>query len=382
MEVLSILSSCDKPKYSCEICDYNTSRKSDINRHLKSKCQFKREMRKENAQNAQNAQINNIDTINHIDTITHVDTINHIDTITHVDTINHIDTINHVDITDKNASRDNNNAKHYKCETCDKIYVNSGGLWKHKQKCTVIKEQETEDVLTNAIINLLSQHNELRNIVMEQNKQNFELTTQTINDISKHITSELVNAVKTNFVPSVINNNTMNNSNNTFNLNLFLNETCKDALNIDEFINNIQVTNADLEETARLGYSNGIGRIFVNELNALDVTKKPIHCSDMKRETIYIKENNVWEKDNNDKTKLVEAIKKVARKNYMHIFEWEKTYPKCKTDFDSKERKQYNKIVSNSMIGGTDAEITDNINKIVKIVIKNSVIDKTVIKGL
>jgi len=359
MEVLSILSSEDKQQYYCDICDYNTCRKSDINRHLKSKCHFKREMRKKNAQNAQNAQINNIDTITHIDTI------------------------NQVDITDKNASRDNNNAKHYKCETCDKIYVNSGGLWKHKQKCTVIKEQENEDVLTNAIINLLSQHNELRNIVMEQNKQNFELTTQTINDISKHITSELVNAVKTNFTPSVINNNnTMNNSNNTFNLNLFLNETCKDALNIDEFINNIQVTNADLEETARLGYSNGIGRIFVNELNALDITKKPIHCSDMKRETIYIKENNVWEKDNNDKTKLVEAIKKVARKNYMHIFEWEKMYPKCKTDFDSKERKLYNKIVSNSMIGGTDAEITDNINKIVKIVIKNSVIDKTVIKGL
>jgi len=247
---------------------------------------------------------------------------------------------------------------------------------------------EESNVLTNAIVSLIAQNAELQNMILEQNKmqieqnkhniehnqQRLELTSQTLTDISKHISSELINAVKMGQLGTV--NNTMTNINNTFNLQIFLNETCKDALNIDEFIENIKVTNADLEETARLGYSGGISRIFLNELNALDITKKPIHCSDAKRETIYIKDNNVWEKDDEDKSRLTKAVKQAARKNYMHIFEWEKDYPQCKKDPDSKVAKLYNKIICNSMSGSSGAEQIDNVNKIVKIIIRASIIDK------
>ena len=328
--------------------------------------------------------------------------------------------------------------KQHLCNICSKCYFSRAGLWKHSSKhhsnnsATFFSEYETQlqsdalqysnalislsidtdinsattslpsavipstsnsfpeesNVLTNAIVSLIAQNAELQNMILEQNKmqieqnkhniehnqQRLELTSQTLTDISKHISSELINAVKMGQLGTV--NNTMTNINNTFNLQIFLNETCKDALNIDEFIENIKVTNADLEETARLGYSGGISRIFLNELNALDITKKPIHCSDAKRETIYIKDNNVWEKDDEDKSRLTKAVKQAARKNYMHIFEWEKDYPQCKKDPDSKVAKLYNKIICNSMSGSSGAEQIDNVNKIVKIIIRASIIDK------
>jgi len=322
--------------------------------------------------------------------------------------------------TSKNSPDDEfeHQEKFYYC-SCGKKYKTHGGCWKHKQKCLlknsvdhnmhtfdensknyatgsseydgmeednmsndgliidvpineiVTTNELTNDSLTNAIVELIKQNNDLRTMIIEQNKNN----TSSLIDVSKHITNELVNAIKNGQIGTTT--NIMNNSHNTtFNLQVFLNETCKDALNIDEFIENIKVTNADLEETARLGYSSGISRIFLNELNALDITKKPIHCSDAKREIIYIKENDVWEKDDAEKTRLIKAVKQTARKNYMHIFEWEKDYPQYKKDPDSKLGKLYNKIVCNSMSGSSNAEQIDNINKIVKIIIKSSIINK------
>ena len=285
----------------------------------------------------------------------------------------------------------------YICSNCDKEYNSNNGLWCHKKKCKVVNtvlsnynqlnpNEDTNGILTNAIVSLITQNNELRNLILEQNKQTLELTTQTITDISKHITTELINAVKTGGIGT--NNTIMNNSNNnntltnnnshntTFNLHFFLNETCKDALNINEFIQNIKVSNEDLEETARLGYSGGISRIFINELNQLDITKKPIHCSDAKRETVYIKENDIWEKDDEEKTRLTNAIKQTARKNIQQIFEWEKLHPICKTDPDSRYGRLYNKIILNSMSGGTIEEQVLNINKVIKNIVKHVVIDK------
>ena len=268
----------------------------------------------------------------------------------------------------------------YEC-LCGNEYKHRQSLFTHKKTCHVIQNNspansdQQNDVLSNAIITLINQNNELRNIIIEQNQNHMNSYV----DISKHITTELINAVKSGQLGNTNNSNnilTNNNSNNTtFNLQFFLNETCKDAINIDEFINNIKITNADLEETARLGYSGGISRIVMNELNSMEVTKKPIHCSDVKRETIYIKENNTWQKDDDTKTKLVSAIKQIARKNYMHILEWAKDNPSHK-DYDSKVGKLYNKIITNSMNGINEAEQTDNIKKIVKTIIKSSAIDK------
>ena len=267
----------------------------------------------------------------------------------------------------------------YDCE-CGKNYKNRSSLWKHKKKqnCHTIEDHNKKEtnILTNAIIELIKQNNDLRHIVLEQNQH----TSNSLTDISKHITTELINAVKTGGIGTTNNNNntlTNNNSHNTtFNLHFFLNETCKDALNINEFIQNIKVSNEDLEETARLGYSGGISRIFINELNQLDITKKPIHCSDAKRETVYIKENDIWEKDDEEKTRLTNAIKQTARKNIQQIFEWEKLHPICKTDPDSRYGRLYNKIILNSMSGGTIEEQVLNINKVIKNIVKHVVIDK------
>ena len=300
---------------------------------------------------------------------------------------NHVHSIKHRSVTNGNALIPK---LKYTCKKCKKSYINNAGLWKHNKKCSATtphhintedSNEEPNGILTNAIVSLITQNNELRNLILEQNKQTLELTTQTITDISKHITNELINAVKTSGIGS--NNNIMNNSmnnnnshNTTFNLHFFLNETCKDALNINEFIQNIKVSNEDLEETARLGYSGGISRIFINELNQLDITKKPIHCSDAKRETVYIKENDIWEKDDEEKTRLINAIKQTARKNFQQIFEWEKLHPMCKSDPDSRYGRLYDKIILNSMSGGTIEEQVCNINKVMKNIVKHTVIDK------
>ena len=324
-------------KYSCSICDYNTSVKFNYTKHLSTGKHLKRAFGD-----------------------------------------------GYVIFGDGKSSK-------YICCNCDKEYNSNNGLWCHKKKCKVVNtilpndlntNEDANGILTNAIISLITQNNELRNLILEQNKQTLELTAQSITDISKHITTELINAVKSGGIGTTNNNNnnntlTNNNSHNTtFNLHFFLNETCKDALNINEFIQNIKVSNEDLEETARLGYSGGISRIFINELNQLDITKKPIHCSDAKRETVYIKENDIWEKDDEEKTRLINAIKQTARKNFQQIFEWEKLHPMCKSDPDSRYGRLYDKIILNSMSGGTIEEQVCNINKVMKNIVKHTVIDK------
>jgi hypothetical protein len=175
---------------------------------------------------------------------------------------------------------------------------------------------------------------------------------------------------------TVITNNTTNNSNsNHFNLQMFLNVECKDALNINEFIDSLQPNIKDLEATGRLGYVEGISKIFLNGLENLDINKRSIHCSDQKREIIYIKDNNVWEKETDNRDKLKLAIKKIALKNIKQIPIWQKENPDC-FDSSSKKNDQYLKIVSNSMNGLTPEETQKNYNKIISNLVKEVVIQK------
>jgi hypothetical protein len=176
------------------------------------------------------------------------------------------------------------------------------------------------------------------------------------------------------------NNNTTNNNshnttnNNHFNLQIYLNETCKDAVNLTDFVESLQVKLKDLEETARLGYSEGVSRIFINGLNELDVCKRPIHCSDAKRETLYIKEQNEWTKDA-DKVRLTNAIKTVGKKNIQQIFEWQKKYPEY-NDPASRQNDKYLKMLCNAMNGSTDDEQEKNMDKIIRNITKEVIIDK------
>jgi hypothetical protein len=207
-----------------------------------------------------------------------------------------------------------------------------------------------------------------KNLILELLKQNNELQKQIIEMSLKHNSGNITN-----------NNSINTNCNNSFNLQFFLNDTCKDAMNMSEFIDSIKVQLSDLETFEYDGYADGVSNIIVKGLNALDAYLRPIHCSDLKRETLYIKDNNCWTKETDDKLALKTAIKKVAFKNIRQINEWVKINPEYK-DTQTKTFDKYNKIVMNSMSGVTEEEQTSNINKIVKNVTKAVVIDKHTLK--
>ena len=159
-------------------------------------------------------------------------------------------------------------------------------------------------------------------------------------------------------------------------LNFFLNETCKDAMNMSEFIENLKPQLSDLEAMSYLGFAKGTSRIFLNGLKSVDKNQKPIHCSDLKREVFYIKEANKWEKDSdNDNTLLIKAIKQIVNKNIRNIIEWQKIHPEY-NDPDSKQNDIYNKIILESMSGSSQEETNKNMDKIMKILAKETVIDK------
>ena len=203
----------------------------------------------------------------------------------------------------------------------------------------------------------MKENSEFKQLMIEQNKQMIEMSKNS----GHH------------------NNNTTNNNtnNNNFNLNFYLNETCKNAMNIMDFVSQLNVSIKDLEDTGRLGYVNGISKIFINGLKQMNVNDRPIHCSDLKRETLYIKDNNEWNKDSDDKAILTNAIKHVAHKNMKKIPEWTKLHPDFK-DSSSKENDRYLKIVSESMSGTTEEESKKNYTKIIKNIVKETVIDKNV----
>jgi hypothetical protein len=240
-------------------------------------------------------------------------------------------------------------AKSYCCENCNKEYTDRTGLWRHKKKCL-------ENNINNDTLQDLDK-DELIKMLIKQ-------------------TGKLINVVE-NGTNNTINNNTNTNSHNkVFNLNLFLNETCKDAMNISEFVSSIKVSLDDLENTGRQGYVQGITNIILKNLNDVEDHMRPLHCSDSKREVIYIKDNNEWTKESDDKPILTKAIKTIANENIKQIKNWKDKYPDC-SDHDSKKNNLYLKIVSNSMNGLTKEEADKNTNKIISNVVKEVIIDKT-----
>jgi hypothetical protein len=244
-------------------------------------------------------------------------------------------------------------SKLFICE-CGNQYKHHSSLWNHKKKCNYEKQVEKE-IVTNdkddLITLLLTQNKELMDLVKSGMINN---TTNSNNN----------------------NNNTTNNDNKIFNLQFFLNETCKDAMNINEFVSSIKVNLEELENTGRQGYIEGISSIILKRLNKLEQHFRPLHCSDLKREVFYIKENNEWKKENENKAILTKAIKVISNENMKQIKCWRDKYPDC-TDADSKKNNLYLKIVSNSMNGLTIDESNKNIDKIISNVAKEVIIDKT-----
>lgn len=237
--------------------------------------------------------------------------------------------------------------KQYNCTNCEKIFNDRAGLWRHKKKCFTKTDIYTVDQ-HELIQYLMKENSEFKQLMTEQNKHMIELAKNA-------------------------GHNTTNN--NSFNLNVFLNETCKNAMNIMDFVSQLQVSIQDLEETGRLGFANGISRIFINGLKNIDINDRPIHCSDFKRETLYIRDNNQWNKETDTKSILTNAIKHVTHKNMKQINEWTKIHPDY-NDSDSYENDKYLKIVSESMCGSTKEETNKNYCKIIKNIARETVIDK------
>ena len=275
----------------------------------------------------------------------------------HLDTAKHIQEINGNDLVAKSSKIE----QKYCCEKCKKYFHTNSGLWKHKKKCIIennkTEESSSESEITkneNLIQYLMKENSDFKNLIMELIKKDF--TTNTTNN-------------------SLINSNNTICNNNSFNLNVFLNDKCKGAMNMSEFVDSIKIQMSDLENFAHADYADGVSKILLKNLNNLDTYLRPIHCSDLKRETVYIKENNCWTKEEDDKPNLKKAIKQVAFKNIKHINEWVKENPGCQ-DPRTKQNVKYNKIVMNSMSGATTEEQQNNIDKIVKNVTKAVTIDK------
>ena len=257
----------------------------------------------------------------------------------------------------------------FTCKNCCKNFKNRSGLWKHNKKCSeesifINMKQNTEDVETNDLV----LNKELIMMILKQNqdilKENSELKNMMI-DAQTQMFKVIENGT----------HNTTNSHNKTFNLNMFLNETCKDAMNINEFVDSLQLQLSDLEKVGELGYIEGISNIIIKNLNAMDVTLRPVHCTDKKRETMYIKDEDKWEKEDLNKGKLHKMVRKVANKNIHLIQNFKEKYPDC-IKSSSRHSDKYNKIIVESM-GGMGDNDHEKEEKIIKKIAKEVLIDKS-----
>jgi predicted RNA-binding Zn-ribbon protein involved in translation (DUF1610 family) len=258
-------------------------------------------------------------------------------------------------------------SKNHNCPNCDKEFNDRAGLWRHKKKCA--NEDQSGEVYNETQYSI----HDKDNLILMLIKQNAELIKESTD--LKHLMigtqSQMLEVIKNGTHNTT--NNTTNSHNKAFNLNFFLNETCKDAMNIMDFVDSIKLQLSDLEKVGELGYVEGISNIIVKNLNELDVTQRPVHCTDKKRETMYIKDEDKWEKDESN-SKIKKAIKRVASKNQRLLPKFKEAHPDCGT-YHSKYSDQYNKIIIES-VGGSGDNDAEKEEKIIRNISKNVVVDK------
>jgi hypothetical protein len=381
-------------KYLCSVCDYTTCNIYDFNKHnLTRKHKINENLarmeqigKRETAENAKKSQASVI----YECTSCNFSTVNKSNYTMHLETKKHkLNTSQDIDDSGKNT-----------CSQCNKAFKNASGLWKHKQRCSSLslsrslsksdskqstspseKKDLDEKVLQNTLLNensfmeLLKTNKELQQFLMEQHTTMMEQNNRLI-ELAKAGANASANGSMNNS-----HNNSHNTTNNQFNLNFFLNETCKDAMNITDFINSLKVTVEDFENTGKVGYIEGISRIIINRLKGLDTNKRPVHCTDAKRETLYVRDQDAWEKDSVDKIKLKAAVKQVARMNLSQLPKWQKENPESEV-LDTKQNDEYIRY-SMVALGGNGQEEEDRfIDKITKNVLREVVINKEDYKPL
>jgi hypothetical protein len=251
-----------------------------------------------------------------------------------------------------------NSHEEFNCEFCGKAYKQRSGLWRHKKKCI----EKYADC--NAGVNIINEDSDGDvNLLMHKMLLDFNKNEKIRDELFEQLQQQ--NKIIQDMIPRLGNNN-----NNKFNINVFLQENCRDAINMTDFIKSLQIQLDDLQYTSSNGLIEGVSSVFVNGLKQLDTYKRPIHCTDIKRETLYIKDNNEWERDV-DRSKLKEAISEVAIKQRQAIFDWETKNPDWSQSETGKDK--YLKLVKSVM---SDVSLDTNENKIIKCIAKETVIDK------
>ena len=300
--------------------------------------------------------------------------------------------------TSSNKATEKTTEKTLICEFCDKIYKDRTGLWRHNKKCKVIKTNyehnvnnnnkshdndaasATEDDITNELNEPTDK--ELFMMVIKQNieliKGNSEPKPTDDGELINYLIKE--NQEFKNLILEIVkkdtyqnNNNTTNSHNKAFNLQFFLNETCKDAMNITDFVESIKLQLSDTENVGKVGYVEGISSIIVRSLKELDVSQRPVHCTDQKRETMYIKDDDKWERDE-DQKKMHKIVRKVTDKNARMVMQFKEVHPDCMTS-SSRYSDQYRKIIMEAMCGRGDNTFEKE-EKIIKKISKAVLVNK------
>ena len=257
--------------------------------------------------------------------------------------------------------KNNNVEPIHVCSHCNKIYKTKQSLWVHKQKCKAPEKENISMVLQDDDVANLPIHNYIMKLV-EQNNE----FKQTIMDLTQNQNTTINNNIQ---------NKTINNT--QFNLNVFLQQTCKDALNMSDFIDSLEINTKSLERTGTHGYVHGISKIFMDGIRKLKVQERPIHCTDLKREVLYIKDNDTWTKDTEDNKQFKKALATVVHRNMIQIVQWEEDNPETSNP-ESKNYDFYFELARQSM-GGGDQDVTDRNNeKILKAIAQEVHIDKKV----
>jgi len=247
-------------------------------------------------------------------------------------------------------------AKAYIC-TCGKKYKHRQSLHTHKLLCAdgVEVNNNTNSIESSHIVELIKQNNEFKQMMIEQTNQMLEIAKNT----------------------QVINNNhTTNHNNQKFNLNFFLNDTCKDAISITDFLRNLNVHIDELEYIGNHGYVNGMTKMIMDRLKDMDITKRPIHCTDIKRETMYIKDDAGWSKDTDELSKLRKILSRISMNNYRTVPVWRTAHPDCEV-METRTYEFCYKMMR-AILGDVEEEQIKLDNKIIKTMAKELFVQKQI----
>jgi hypothetical protein len=283
----------------------------------------------------------------------------------HIDTMRHIRLTNPNEITQKTPKKPQNPTVNFTC-TCGKTYKHKSTLCAHKLTCDSLNSNYEKNETENSVVEykgmflmLMNENKDLRNMVLDQQEQ-YNNDRREQRELLKELIPKIGNT--TNY--------------NKFDLNMYLNETCKDAMNIMDFVNSLNIELNEVENFGSSGYVEGISKIFIRGLKELEATKRPIHCSDLKRETLYVKYNNTWEKENAERSRIKEAINKIANKNVRRISDWTKENPTSLSDYNSKKHSQYMYILNKSMGACDPEENNKDYNKIIRKIASQVIIER------